>query len=110
MELIDELREQFRQAVAEELPQPDPGVWLTVFQKLLATRAAPGTAALQTAMVPDLVQLARSVRFVMADDGPYLEATPPGDKVLVLLRRGGLWIRGGEVEAELLMLLGELGS
>lgn len=103
-------REQFSQAVAAELPQVRPEIWLSALQKLLANRAAPGTAAQQSAKLPELRLLARTIKFGMDDSGLRVMAEPPGDKTLTLLRRGGLWFRGGDVEAELLSLLSELRS
>lgn len=108
--LANDILEQFRQAASREFPRPSPEVWLEALRRLVAARAAPGTAALQAAMAPDLTQLARTAKFVMADEGPRVEAASSGDRALTILRRGGLWIRGGDVEAELLQLLGELGS
>ena len=109
-EMVEGMLEQCRQALDGELPHPSPSAWLGAFRQLVAVRAAPGTVAAQAGMLPELVQLASTARFVMGDGGLRVEAEPPGDRLLTLLRRGGLWIRGGEVEAELLLLLSELGS
>ena len=109
-DLASDMLAQSARAVEAGLPGPSVQMWQEALRRLLASRARPGTEAMQEALMRDLRQSAKTMRFIEAEGGILAVADPPGDRPLAMLRVGGLWFRGGDVEAELLQLLGELGS
>ena len=99
------LLEQIREAANQELPVYTPAQWLEALQQLVAARAG-ANAALLPKFLPELAQLAESVRFELGDEG-LVVVSDHDSTTLIKLRRGTLWFKGGDVEAELLVLLGE---
>jgi hypothetical protein len=108
MEISDELKAEMAEGLAFHLPHPPAAVWFEALRRLLASRAVANTAGMQLMAQPDLRLLAASARFIFSDRGPWIACDPPGQRALDMLRRGGLWYRGGDVEAEMLALFDEL--
>ena len=98
------LLEEIREAANQELPVYTPAQWLSALQQLVTKRAGANAERLAN-FIPELTQLAESVHFELGDEG--LMITSERDATtLTKLRRGTLWFRGGDVEEELLTLLG----
>jgi hypothetical protein len=108
-DVVETMRRASLEAVNASLPAYPPERWLAALKLLVANRAAPNTAPQQAAVLPDLGRLSRSARFGF-DDGGLRVVAAGAEDVLTRIRRGSLWFRGGDPEAELLTLLGEVGS
>lgn len=102
------IRETVLAAASQALPEYTPAQWLGALTSYVTAHMAPNAAAELNRFTPELKELAQSLHLTASYQGVLLVAGDRCQTTLIRLRRGSLWYSGGNVEAELLSILGDI--